>query len=422
MTRAPLAFVLVALWSSSARAEDELAVTGQVEWISAARGLLPTEADTNPGNQVLRLPHARLSSELRPSVQVQWGDWLTVVARPHLIGALDKAQVQGEWAEHDAEVEASLTELFGTWVVSDALALSWGLQNFQWGPGELASPSNRLFHETGFMRDPLFRIRGRHLVRVNASVGKALSAVVLVELTENGAPDFVARHDFAPSAHAKLEYADESGRFFVGATASSTLEGEAAVGAYGQAQLIDELALYVDASALHAREAWYPQGDRFELRERSHDLPLTGSFGAPLGVAALVGARASFDSGAEARVELFYNQAGWSEDDFEQAQQVVTRSGDVAAWLAPGFELIGQRFVYLSLRVPDLPPMKRVTLQPRALYSATDGSAMAFVTVSTEVGDSATAFLSALATIGDPHDELSRIVRAAVTFGVLQVW
>ncbi|OGQ17589.1 MAG: hypothetical protein A2138_18455 [Deltaproteobacteria bacterium RBG_16_71_12] len=418
MTRALLAVLLVTSWAAAAHAEGEVALAGQVQLVAAARALAPADSPLNPGNRVLRLPQATLTAELRPSLEVRWGTWLTVVARPRLIGAVAAAHAVGAWDDPDAAASVLVPELFAVWQVSDWLALAWGVQNFQWGPGELASPSNALFHETGLLQDPLYLVQGRHLARANLSVGRELSGVLLVEVSDASAAPFIAREPFSPSAHAKLEYAEANGRWLVGVTASAPLEHDPTIGEYGQLQLTDAIALFLDVGHAHERRAWYPLDGRFV--HPAHDARHLGEL--VIDTTALVGARWSFENGGEARVEWLEHPAGWDEAQLIDATAVVAASGDVEPWLAPGFELIGRRFVYLALRVPELPPAKGVTIQPRVLCSATDRSAAAFVTVSADVGDATVAFLSALAIVGEPTDELARLVRGAITVGVINTW
>lgn len=421
MTRAPLAVLLLTSWASAARAGGEAAISGQLQLVAAARALAPADGPLSPanrGNRVLRLPQATLTTELRPSLEVKWGGWLTAVARPRLIGGVTATHAVGAWDDPDAAASVLLPELFAVWQASDWLALAWGLQNFQWGPGELTSPSNALFHETALLLDPLYLVQGRHLARANLSIGRELSGVVLVEVSEAGAEPFIAREPFAPSAHAKLEYAEAGGRWLVGLTTSATLDHDPTVGEYGQLQLTDAIALFFDVGHAHERRAWYPRRGRFVHlpHEERHQRELT------IDTTALVGARWSLESGGELRVEWLEHRAGWSERELADAAAVVAVSGDIEPWLAPGFELIGRRFVYLALRVPELPPAKRVTLQSRVLCSATDRSAAAFVTLTADVSDTTVAFLSALAAVGEPHDELSRLVQGAVTVGVINSW
>lgn len=415
MSRAPLVLALGALVATGARAQNDLTVAGQLDVIGAARGLVPTDTPLNFQNQVLRLPHLALTAEARPSVEARVGAWLTVIARPRLVGGFSMAQVNGAWPDGDTELAVTLPELYGTWQASDWFALTWGLQNFQWGPGELASPSNRLFHETGLLRDPLYLVQGKHLARVNLSSGRALSVVALVEITDTDEHPFVAREQFDRSAHLKIEYAEETGRWLVGVVGSAWLDHEPALGEYAQLQLTDVVALYVDASHGRERRGWYPGRNAFVHRAVDDDE-------LEVFTTALVGARLSFDRGVELRGEYLAQQAGWDADDLEDAAGLVLSTRDLEPYLAPGFELLGQQLVFVTARIPELPPMKKLTVQPRVLWSLTDRSAAAFVTISAEAGERTTAFLSAFASVGDPEDELARFARAAVTFGVINTW
>lgn len=413
MTLRALTAALVALCSLRAGADDGLAVKGQLEWFTAARGLLPTEGSlVNQDNEALKLPQLGLSMELRPNLQADWGRWLTAVARPRLVGRLEKTYSGGSWDGGAGAAEVSVTELYATWRASDAVAFTWGLQNFQWGPGELMSPSNRLFHQTGLMRDPLFLVRGRHLVRANVSVGKSFSAVALVELTPNGEAPFVARERFGPSAQVKLEYAADDGRWLAGVTGHASTRARPSFGEYGQVQLTDAVALFVDASHAFERQSWYPGALGWEKRERDGELTST----------VLAGARYTFEGGAEARVEYLYTQGGWRRGDFDASARLVRATGDLEPWLAPGLEFLGQHLVYLSLRLPELPPKRRLSVQARVLYSSTDDSAAGFLTASLEATDSLVAFLSLYAALGGPHDELTRFTRGAAVLGAVHTW
>ncbi len=407
--------VLATLATASARAEGEVTVRGQLDVIGAARTMVPAETPLNPKNAALRIPHLALTGEARPSAEAQVGGWLTLVARPRLVGGFSMAQVNGAWPDGKTELAVTVPELYGTWQASDWFALTWGLQNFQWGPGELASPSNRLFHETGLVRDPLYLVQGRHLVRANLSSGRELSVVGLVELSAIDEQPFIAREELDRSAHLKVEYAEATGHWLVGVVGSAWLAHEATVGEYAQLQLNDVVALYVDASHGRERRGWYPGRHAFVHRAVDDDELEVFS-------TALVGARLSFDGGVELRGEYLYQQAGWDARDLDDAAALVGATGDLEPYLAPGFELVGQHFVYLAARAAELPPLKKLTVQPRLLWSATDRSAAAFVTVSAEAGERTTAFLSAFASVGDPADELSRFARAAVTFGVINTW
>ena len=105
------------------------------------------------------------------------------------------------------DVSANWTELYPTTGRTTSLQFTYGLQNYQWGPAELLSPSNRLFHEVGVFRDPLYYVRGRISLRLNVSVGKEWSLVALAELGTTASTDFIAGEPFRRQAQAKFEYA-----------------------------------------------------------------------------------------------------------------------------------------------------------------------------------------------------------------------
>jgi hypothetical protein len=399
--------------SPAALADEGLSVRGHVELLAAVRGLLPTDSAANPGNAALRLPQLTGSAELRPSLTVDYGGWLTLVARPRLLGSLEGASVDGRWDPARGAASASLTELFVTWRLNDNLAFTWGLQNFQWGPAELLSPSNRLFHEVGLTRDPLYLVPGKHLVRVNASVGKAFSAVLLVELSSNGHPEFAAGEAFAPRVVGKVEYAAESGRWLVGLTGTASTAGWPSLGEYAQVQLTDGLSAYLDASHGAWRGAWYPGVAGFEHRTSVPEHLFTTALG---------GLRYTFQSGVDVRAEYLFNEQGWTEGELVRASQLAREPSQQPAWLAPGLEFLSRHLAYASLRLPDLPPGKRLAVQLRYLLSLTDHSGAGFLTASFDATDALVVFLSLYAAHGDSAGELTRLARGAAVLGASYTW
>jgi hypothetical protein len=73
----------------------------------------------------------------------------------------------------------------------------------------------------------------------------------------------------------------------------------------------------------------------------------------------------------------------------------------------------------MSLRVPQLPPGDRLTLQLRYLISFTDRSEFVFGTWLYEATDALTLFLSTSLTFGPRYGELSRLVRGGAVLGAV---
>jgi hypothetical protein len=393
---------------------------GSVEWISALRWLDPRDTALNPDNAIFRIPGLWLQTELRPDGRLGVGPRVTFVARPRLY-----AWNETSWSDGNStsrrEASANWTELFVNWRATDNLQVTYGLQNFQWGPAELLSPSNRIFHEVGLFRDPIYYVRGRHLARVNASVGKAWSLVALGELGDNGEVDFNAGEPFRRQGQVKLEYASPSGGNYVGVTAGAREGSRPWFGEYAAFSLSEGLSAYVDASHTRGGRAWYPVRDgagafTFGRKEERNTAWRT---------LAVAGVRYTFATGVDARIEYLHQDTGYS--DADMTTTAIAAAGartpeDLSPYFAPGLEFLGRRLILASVRWPDLPPSKHLVVQGRYLVSATDRSGVAFTTASLDAADRLVIFASVTVTHGRDVAEFSRAVRASLVAGTVWTW
>jgi hypothetical protein len=404
-------------------APPSVAFRGHLEWITAAGGASSRASPVNPGNRVLLVPAGGLQTELRPDLRLEVGPTLTAIARPRFWLRVQKAETADGWQPEQYEATAQWIEGYATWRVSDRLALSYGLQNFQWGPAELLSPSNRIFHATGFYRDPVYVVRGRHLVRANVSAGREWSLVVLAEVGDNGEAPFVAGEPFERKAQAKLEYTSPGGDLSAAVTAGAGARSRGWFGEVVTVPLFAGLSAYADAVHTVGRRAWVPVetpvGPTFAQ---------TGMETRRLRTTVLTGLRYSFVNGNDLRLEYLFDEAGWSDAQLSLADRAAVAAmavGDpsgVARFSDPGFELLGRHLLYASLSLPDLPPGERTRVQVRYLRSLTDGSGAAFVTGSYDATDSVVAFLSLSATHGTVDGALSRLTRATFAAGATVSW
>jgi hypothetical protein len=441
--RAAAFVVLTAGWcphaasaqDAGAASSPPIAARFQVDWLAAVRASAATDSPLNPGNARLRLPQLIALTELRGDLRLELGPRVQFVVRPRARGQVTTAWVDGQRRVRDDDLEGDWTEAYVALRPSDAVSITYGLQNFQWGPTELVAPNNRIFHETGFFRDPLYYVRGRHLLRVNVSAGKQWSFVALGELGDNGDVAFRAGEQFARQALAKLEFTSADGASYVGATAGATDGTPPWLGAYGVLGITEGLSFYADTSHTRGSQAWYP------VRVAGASVP-----GATLGTGttvtaptfarpftnvpswrslAVVGARYTFARGDDVRVEWLGQDAGWHEADLRvgfDAARLATSPEAFAPYLAPGLEFLGRQLVLVSVRTPELPPRDRVEVQTRYLHSFTDGSRVIFVTGRWEAGDALVVFASATATGGAPFGEFSRLVGASLVVGTQWTW
>jgi hypothetical protein len=392
---------------------------GSVEWIGAVRWTDPAETPLNPGNLTFRIPQFRMQGEVRPHLRVDLGTRVTGVARPRGLAVAQSVRASGAAREGDADASANWTELFVNWRPADALHVTYGLQNFQWGPAELLAPSNRLFHETGVFRDQLYYVRGRHLLRVNLSAGREWSLVALAELTGNGEAPFVAGERFRRQGQIKGEYAAPSGRGYIGLTAGAREGARPWFGEYASYEVAGGLSAYVDATHAMGSRAWYPVplpggGAAFVQSDLDSDRWRT---------LAVAGLRYTFVAGPDARLEYLYQDGGYRRHEIDMAALALATSPAAAdAFVAPGLEFLGRRLALVSLRLPDLPPRRQLVLHGRYLRSLTDRSGVAFLTAGLDAADAVVLFASASVTHGRATAEFSRLARAGLVAGAVWTW
>ena len=401
--------IICSLSPRSSHAEDK--ITSSVAWINEGTWNVPTDTtqDQKTSNALL---------EIRPDLKAT-GSRLTAVVRPRLTFSVSN---DGSTPSARAQEAFLLWDIFGD--AQNSISLTYGLQNYQWGPTESASPSNRIFHETAQSRDFFYEVRGRHIARFNFSWTSQWTTVIMTELTNNGGNPFIAEQTFVPSALAKTELNWNSGVDSIGIVLGGKPRGASWVGEYFNFNLTDAVSIYGDVSHQLGSQAWYPTldattslvrtapGIRFEQKLQGSSALLTYT---------VVGSRYAFENGADFRVELILNQAGYTSDDWK-----LIRSGinylDQGRLGANGLEFPGQKFFYSSLRIPDLFGKKDLGFYTRYLLSATDRSGGLYLGADYAIGQSGTLFGTLLATHGGPQTELHNLLSGAFSAGYRQIW
>ncbi len=417
---AALACAAPALADDDATSSLPLSARVRLEWLTAAGTTAPRDTPVNPENAVLRLPQAAASTELRPDLRLEAGRDLRAYVRPRLLAQVQKPRVAGAWQPESSDAKVEWIELYASWQADERVAFAYGLQNYQWGPAELVSPSNRIFHATGFLRDPLYVVRGKHLARVNLSAGRAWSAVLLAEVRDSGEAPFVAGEPFEPKAEAKLEWSDPGGRGYAAVTAGAGRDSRGFFGGYASLAIGDAFSIYADSVTQKGSRAWFPVDDGAGGARFEHALA-----GARLRTLALGGVRYTFGGGTDLRLEYLFDEAGWDVARLRLAERAAAAPpapGAVEAWLDPGYEVVGRQHAYASLTVPDLPPRKRTTLAVRYLAALEDGSGAVFATASYDATDAVVLFASGTTTHGGDHGALSRLARASAVAGATVSW
>jgi hypothetical protein len=394
---------------SGARA-DSLEWRTAFDWFTSAQAIFPPGSPGDPGNRILRIPLVAIESETRPSLRFDYATFQFLV-RPSFAAGVSTTRIGRAWQEPKLGIRADWADLYGTWRITDSLSLSYGLQNYQWGPAETLSPSNPIFHQP-YTRTILTLIRGKHLVRANISPSRSWSIVVVLEPRDNGEPAFVYGAPFDRKALVKLEYARPSGDRYMGITAGKGETSRGWLGEYGVFSLTDALSIYGDARHTMGSDVLYPTG----ILELGQAFAATQANSRTIQTIAVAGARYQFADGEDLRIEYLYNGPGYSSDQLALSARTVASlaaidPSAVGAYTSPGLDIVGRMYLYASARLPKLGPQDHISLSAQYLQSLTSRNGALIVNTEWIYSDALVFFVSAAAVPGTQGEDLTRLSR-----------
>jgi hypothetical protein len=393
---------------------------------TAATGRHVVEAPLNPGNAYAAVPRESELLEARPDWRLSGEAW-KLTARPRLLLTRDGTHANGATNVRTLLL-ARWSEGLATWNASGAWSVDYGLQNFQWGPAESASPSNRIFRDTVQVKDALYVVRGHHLVRVTFAPSAEWSEVLLLEPTSNGDAEPEANEPHSLKAALKSELAWSGGENFAGFVAGWRDRSGSWLGQYVNLALTGGLYAYVDAAEEAGSLAWYPVRDpRTGLtvysQRRRGDTAVIPFFAG--------GLRYAFENGNDWRVELVHQGAGYSTEELGLAagaleardvSQLAVLSAQASAFRSPGLDFPSRDYLFSSVRFPNAFGVRDWNLYLRGLRSLQDHSLSTFATTENRVGDQGTAIAGLSATFGPPTGELKGAVDFACTLAYRHAW
>lgn len=391
---------------------------GSLDLFSSVLGIWRASGQLNPDNQVLRTPHGVVDNQLRPNLRFEL-DRLQVVVRPRFSLDWSVRRDEDAWSD-EWKGSVDLPEAYASWRVNDVFSLSYGLQNYQWGPAETLNATNTIIHRP-YNRNLLTLVKGKQIVRLNISYGRRFSTILLFEPGDNGEPPFRFNTRFDRKILLRTELTSRSGASYVGLAGGAGSLSAEWFGEYGSVALSDAFSIYIDARHQAGSDAWYPTASAddpvgFEQRRSQHIKTI--------GVA---GARYTFESGADLRVEYIHNDVGYTRQEERLAtQNVLTRLATTPAVLgylqAPGLDLPGQKYAYASARAPDLLKDKSLTMDLRVIKNFADNTGIVFVNIEWFATDALVVFSSSSIAFGREDGDLTRQARAYSILGIRHTW
>ncbi len=394
----------------------------------------------NPKNQVLKIPDSKEYIEVRPNIK--WTqDRYELVFRPR--GVLEQNHVKYQTSsgipggptsdkkETTQKTDVFVTEGFISHDLNQQITTTLGLQNYQWGPAELLSPSNFIFHETIADRKNFAETRGRHLLRINGSPTKTWSTVSLLEWAENkDLTPFGDDQKFKPSFLVKNEYSWAQGPgggaeyfgFVLGISQTAAPQKTFTRLRWGESFSLqvpwwDGLSWYGDLGHQIGSAAWYPQTnppvtsptngpwlDYDQSRLESSRIYTTG----------VLGIRYDFVEGEIVRFEYAFDEHSYSRTERALSlQSVQPRNQEGLAALPdnyrkywnPGIDLKTPEVIYLSFYTPDIASIKDLSGLVRWIYEPFDHSTWGYLSAQYRIGDSGTLSYGGILTTGSSLDQ-----------------
>lgn len=370
----------------------------------------PSLGGLNPENRLLELPREQSEAELRLDAALDLG-WLALSAKPRA------RWIRTSWRDGDRSGDAEtdtdllLQEGLAQLRLQDALFLSYGRENLQWGPGQLVNPSNPFFADNG-RENPVREIPGLDFARAVWLP----DANWTVSWITNAGPGEGERQGepWRPSHALKVEYVGHEGSGGVlghgGPGQRSSLRG------FGQRTLSDALLVYSEGSVSKGSDARYPDGPGLAATRQSD---------ARLYPFALAGTSYTLEWGPTLSCEYVFNGEGYGDNDAERFFDLAQRLGQLASLglLPPGQAEVGTRLRllrrnYLFAQYLQTELWDRLTVVFRWAQNLDDQSALPTAYAEWNLGDRWRLFGFGVWGTGGNRDEFGSVVRAAGLLGL----
>jgi len=367
----------------------------------------------NPQNSVLKLPDQIQTFEVRPDLQWQLGEALNLVVRSrHLL-----QQNEIPKGKDPLEGISDLTDLFFSYQHSDQTTLVLGLQNYQWGPAEILSPSNVFYHFKNDQRSYYYKEKGRVLLRVNHSLSEKTQLTLVSEPVDNRTPNWVAEVDFNPQSAFKIERQLSTPVDLVALIVGQSGSNGQYLATHFNFSIQETYSFYADVKIEKNGSYYNPQ----LVSPGTYDLVLsTLNSDRPGQTLAVVGFR--LEGEFDFRQEMIMNEAGLSGSDWNRTKLAITTlSPSLVANLnrfnRSGLELLSNSYSYTSIRFPDFGTTKQIHTSTRWLKNLVQDSSVLQLNLEYDFNDWMVLSSELLLSLGEKDTEFQLVQGHQVSLG-----
>ncbi len=379
---------------------------------------LKEESRVNENNLTLEIPQQTYFLELRPDIQWDLTDRHMLVIRSRHFIEQREADYYDTQEPHQVLLSYSdLTDAYWSAQIADDFSTTIGLQNYQWGPAEILSPSNVFFHFHNSQRSWFYKEKGRMLVRANWTPSSLWTIMLISEPLDNKTSHWVEGEDFYPQTALKIERQGTNPANHAAFVMGRTGEYGQYIGGHFAWALNDAVSLYSDAKGEFNTLFYHP----LEVSPGTYIMnPPTPATGPRWTGLAVVGLR--WEGRVDFRQEFVWNEAGYTKKMWQQALDSITTLSpyvvnNIKRFQKSGLELRSQAYSYTSLRIPDLGWSRSIHFSVRWLHSLVMNSSAVQMNYEHDWNDFLVLSLEATAFLGDDDTEFTLIEDGLVTAG-----
>lgn len=411
-----MSFVSLASAEVSLRGDVFAAVQGQK---------VKKQSSVNSNNTILEIPDQEQSLELRPDLQWSFFDGHSLTVRTRHFAQFQQIDFSGAQSfEEKTESKSDISDFYFDSSWSETLSTSVGLQNYQWGPAELFSPTNPFYHFNNNQRSFFYKEKGQALVRVNwnpKSESRPWSLVLLYQTASNNEPHWMAEKKFSPKSVLKIERQFENPSNSVAGVFGTLDDNVFFLGENLNWAPSESWSLYADVQYKMKKTNYAPQANGiggFDMVELTQKKNKTAVF-------AIVGVR--WEGRVDLRQEFIQNDAGYSAKKWDQALQAATTLSplivqNASRFSRPGLEFRTQQYSYTSIRIPDLGDAREVSVALRHLTSLTQNSSATQLNWEFNANDSTVLSAEVVLFSGARNTEFTLLSEGQAALGLKYSW
>lgn len=319
------------------------------------------------------------------------------------------------------KIDGRVNELYFISEMNDRWTYALGLQNYQWGPAELMSPSNPLFHFSAQSQEPSYRAPGHSLYRLNYTPDNNWNFILLYEFAPNEEKNFVYQSRFVPKGLIKAEYKSSTPTDYIGISFGNEQMHDPFIGEYGNLNLDEEFSIYFDMKQTNVSKKYYPYVDYGQLPRMN-----LFDYHNSVYLLSLIGFRIETEY-VDFRWEEITNEIGYTNNDIDKialsfAAEKELAKDNMQAFIYNGRELVSKNYSYISLRSKKIIEWLDSTLSLRGLYSHRDQSSLGTIQWDGSIGDHITFFINAQANFGKTGSEMTLLYKNKTNIGLQWIW